>query len=552
MGNTIRKGCPQTTGLYIEGSVCGVKVWFTVDTGAALTIVSKRIFKKISSERIPVLEQDKDGSLNQADGTPLIKYGKARFRMAIGSLVKDFIATVADIQDDVLLGLDIGESVDILSTENKVIIDGWEIPCKVNRSRPSPILRKVVAADNYEVPPNSEMIVDIFVKHEESDQLGNMVIEPIRNVYDKHSILMASSIVDLGRCTAAVRVMNPSSSLVAVNQDMVLGCAERIDEDQILKTNLPSGARPRTPGIAHVKNEIRKEEKELTTDVTPQVPAYLEELYCQAIKAKSESERHQIANLLISYQEVFSKDDTDLGLTQLAEHEIDTGDAKPIRQPPRRVPIALMSEEKKAIDSLLQQGTIKESASPWASPIVLVRKKNGKIRCCVDYRRLNEVTRKDAYPIPRTTDCLDALTGSAVFSTLDMTSGYHQVPIKDSDKVKTAFATKYGLYEFQTMPFGLCNSPATFQRVMELALKGLQWQTCLIYLDDVIIFSPDFNTHVKRLAEVLNRMKAANVKLKPEKCSLFQEEVTFLGHIVTSSGVTPCQEKERTKECHRS
>jgi len=187
----------------------------------------------------------------------------------------------------------------------------------------------------------------------------------------------------------------------------------------------------------------------------------------------------------------------------------------------------------------LKQGVIQESSSPWASPIVLVKKKDGKIRPCVDYRRLNNVTQKDAFPIPRIQDCLDAMSGATVFSTLDMTSGYYQVPVRKEDRPKTAFVTKHGLFEFKTMPFGLTNAPATFQRVMELAMRGLQWTSCLIYLDDIIIFGSTFTEHIERLRNVLQRVSLANLKLKPEKCQLLQPEVPFLGHIVSGTGVRP-------------
>jgi hypothetical protein len=134
---------------------------------------------------------------------------------------------------------------------------------------------------------------------------------------------------------------------------------------------------------------------------------------------------------------------------------------------------------------------------------------------------------------------LDAVSGARVFSTLDITSAYNQIPVREADVPKTAFVTKYGLYEFTTMPFGLCNTPATFQRVMKLALSGLQWNTCLIYLDDVIIFSKTHEEHADKLRSVLERIRAAGLKLKPSKCYLFQEEVTFLGHIISHEGILP-------------
>lgn len=201
--------------------------------------------------------------------------------------------------------------------------------------------------------------------------------------------------------------------------------------------------------------------------------------------------------------------DYDLGLTHLVEHTIDTGDAKPVKQPPRRVPIAFAEEEKKLIMQMQEQGVIRKSSSPWSSPLVLVIKKNGKVRPCVDYRRLNAVTIKDAFPLPRIQDCLDTVAGATIFSTFDLTSGYHQIPVRSEDIHKTAFVTKYGLFEFQTMPFGVCNGPPTGQRLMELVLNGLQWQICLIYLDDIIVFGNNFKDHIQRLDLVLQRMAEA-------------------------------------------
>ena len=170
---------------------------------------------------------------------------------------------------------------------------------------------------------------------------------------------------------------------------------------------------------------------------------------------------------------------------------------------------------------------------------MLVRKKDGTARPCVDYRRLNAVTQKDAFPLPRTEDCLDAVAGAIWFSTMDVTSAYNQIPIREEDVPKTAFVTKFGLYEFTTMPFGLCNAPATFQRIMELALRGLQWSCCLIYLDDVIIFGKSFAEHRDRLKMVLDRMREGGLKLKPSKCHFFQPEVEFLGHVISGDGVLP-------------
>jgi hypothetical protein len=186
---------------------------------------------------------------------------------------------------------------------------------------------------------------------------------------------------------------------------------------------------------------------------------------------------------------------------------------------------------------MLEGGVVEPSASPWASPIVLVQKKDGSTRFCVDYRKLNEVTRKDAYPLPRIDATLDTLHGSWWFSTLDLLSGYWQVEVAESDRPKTAFCTTEGLFQFRVMPFGLCNAPATFQRLMDLVLAGLQWGECLVYLDDVIVLGRTFQEHLCNLRSVLQRLLDSGLRLRPSKCSFFRDQVPYLGHIISRDGV---------------
>ena len=252
-----------------------------------------------------------------------------------------------------------------------------------------------------------------------------------------------------------------------------------------------------------------------------------------------EGEKEAFFCLLASYTDVLAISTADLGRTSKLRHSIDTGDSKPIRQPVRRISPHRRAEVRSLLNDMLKNGVVEQSSSPWASPIVLVKKKDGSTRFCVDYRRVNSVTRKDAYPLPRIDATLDTLAGSQWFSTLDLLSGYWQVEIEEADRPKTAFCTTEGLYQFRVMPLGLCNAPATFQRLMDLVLSGLQWSQCLVYLDDIIVLGRTFNEHLGNLQAVLQRLREAGLKLKPSKCSFFKHEVKYLGHVISTSGVAP-------------
>lgn len=547
----VRRKTPKCPGVYVKGNVHGIPLWVTADTGASKTVMSKAVFDKIPSERQPCLRSS-PVPLDQAGGSPLQDYGSAELRIELGSenpLALKLDVTVADIKDEMLLGMDAGDTFDVMTSKGKVIVDGHEVPC-VHIRRDG--VRKVFVSRRLEVPGNSEAILEATVESHADlleDGDGDMIIEPTPYFSERNQLVMAASLVDLNK-GARVRVMNPYSTPVTLHKGTLVGyaqpfiaencLADQEDEDELMN----QGAVRRIKYCKALDEVQRQEPDTAGLPVKGQydaskLPDHLSVLFQEATQDKSVAERGELATLLEEFQDVFSKDEYDLGFTHLAEHSIETGDARPVKQPPRKVPIAMAGEEKAAIDQMKKQGIIQESSSPWASPIVLVRKKNGKIRPCVDYRRLNSVTIKDAYPIPTTQECLDAMAGSVYFSTLDMTSGYNQIPVKESDIPKTAFVTKHGLFEYKAMSFGLTNAPATFQRVMELALKGLQWTTCLIYLDDVIIFGSSFREHIVRLRQVLDRVRKAGLKLKPEKCALLQREVPFLGHIVSGAGVRP-------------
>lgn len=267
------------------------------------------------------------------------------------------------------------------------------------------------------------------------------------------------------------------------------------------------------------------------------VPAHLQDLYSRCSESLTEEEKKKFRRLLGEFKDVFAEDSEQVGECKVVQHRIDTGDHVPIKQAPRRLPFCRRAEVDQLIAKMQKQGVIEESKSPWSSPIVLVKKKDGSTRFCVDYRRLNAVTKKDSYPLPRIEDTLDALSGSSWFSTIDLQSGYWQIAVDRRDREKTAFCTGSGLWQFKVMPFGLCNAPATFERLMESVLADLTWKICLVYLDDVIVFGQTFQEEVQRLKKVFTRLREVKLLMNPKKCSFFCKEVTYLGHVVSSQGV---------------
>ena len=235
-----------------------------------------------------------------------------------------------------------------------------------------------------------------------------------------------------------------------------------------------------------------------------------------------------------------------LDRTEWAEHHIDTGDARPVSSRAYRV----SAFERKVIDEhvnrMLDEGVIQPSFSPWSSPVVLAKKKTpGEYRFCVDYRRLNALTKRDVYPLPSLDDVFDRLAGAEFFSSLDMRNGFHQIPMAKSDRCKTGFTTPGGLFEFVTMPFGLSNAPATFQRMMDRVLGNLKWQMCLVYLDDVLVFGRTFEEHMYRLNLVLEALEKAGLTLNVSKCIFAAREIFHLGHLIDKNGIRPGPEKIR-------
>jgi len=246
-----------------------------------------------------------------------------------------------------------------------------------------------------------------------------------------------------------------------------------------------------------------------------------------------------LKELLYDHRETFASSSSDLGFCPLVEHDIDTGDARPIKQSPRRPPLAAREAEDEILDEMLATGVIEPSNSSWASPVCLVKKKDGTFRFCIDYRRVNAVSKKDTYPIPDIQDALDNLRDARYFATIDLLSGYWQLGMTDRAKERSAFCTRRGLFHFTR----LSGAPGSFCRLMSIVLRDLLWVICLCYLDDIVIYARTPEELLERLRTVLDRLREVGLKAKPSNCELFRTEIKFLGHLVSADGINPMPDK---------
>ena len=510
-----RLGTP--TCLYVPGRVLGQQVQFLYDTGASCTAISTDVWARIPEERRPEL-QSTQLNLTSVEGQQIPVWGKCLLTIEMAGHLITCWVQVIQIAEEAVLGLDV-------IAPNRCQWD-WDLgtlvlqePCKtVGADRGTSTESQ--CEDSFH-----DAVSECSCEDEPHDLLSRPpCLEDITGHWGQKPPELpefpepgtdwewpnAEGGGETAACRAVTQERGQQSTLVQKSSET------REDQSQ-------------GPAVLSSCDG---------TGADPGVPEHVQALYANSAQYLGEDQRRRLADLLIKYQTAFSRNDQDIGRTQLETHRIPTGDAAPVRQPPRRAPMHLRADIEAQIQSMLEQGIVEECASSWAAPIVIVKKKDGSNRICVDYRALNAVTEKDAHPLPRIEDSLDALAGSCVYSTLDMTSGYHQVEVAEADRDKTAFVTGMGHHlRYVTMPFGLCNAPSTFQRLMEKVLQGLLWRTAVVYLDDVVIYSRSLEDHYSHLEAVIQRFQQHNLKLKPRKCELFRTRVHYLGHVVTPEGV---------------
>ena len=487
-----------------------------IDTGSTVTMMNQQTWNRL--KRTGMWLKKTTMRLFTVDGTETRSYGNQTFPIKVRGMELRQRMEVTDCEDDIVLGMDfINNFVKVIDIENlQLHIGAVKVP--INLYEESTPLIRVIAARDTTIPARSEMVLDGSTDHWRTIE---GVVEMDQQPTEKRPWLIARTLVKIEGGRAPVRVINVLPEPVNIKAGAHLAVIQVLNAET---------------KVIPFQKKIRQVTKSRTTDQWKNYQQ-LKELSTSAGREMQPWQQEEVQNLLIENKESFSNDKGTLGHTTLVKHDISTGDHRPVKQAPRRIPIHHRPAVDEAVADMLEKGIIEESTSPWASPIVLVKKKDGSLRFCVDYRKLNMLTEKDAYPLPRIDDTLSAFQGAEWFSTLDLTSGYWQVELTEEAKKKSAFCIPGGLYQFRVMSFGLCNAPATFERLMEQVLAGLSWKTCLLYLDDIIVYSKTFREHTERLQEIFTRLHQAGLKLKPSKCHLYQREVSFLGHIVSRDGI---------------
>ena len=270
-------------------------------------------------------------------------------------------------------------------------------------------------------------------------------------------------------------------------------------------------------------------------------------------RASSPSQQQSMERMIFEFRDLFIYSKQELGnldRSRLPKIKVETRTEEPVSQPPYRRSLADRTIIEDMVNEMLEAGIIRESESPYSSPVVIVSKKDGSKRFCVDYKKLNDISVRDVYPLPLISDALDTCSGSSWFSTLDLFSGYHLLPMDEESIPKTAFVCHMGLFEWLVLPFGLSSAPAKFQKLMDRVLARLRFKTCFIYLDDIICFARTFEEHQSRLREILATLNSVNLKLNPKKCFFIHEELEYLGNVINKHGIRPSPAKMEKVKNH--
>lgn len=492
-------------------TIDGCDVTALIDTGADYSVISSHLAQELKK----VLTQW-TGHVRTAGGHLIAPTGRCTARVGIRGYcyVGEFLV-LPECSRDVILGMDFLRANEaVIDLQSSTVTFSTRGAIATNDPEEAEICALRVVDDDVTVPPRSSALV--FVRADTPENCERLA-EGNTNLLLEKEICVARGLVHLRDGCAHVLLTNFGNEVQHVAKGTAIASLHEFDQLSDLCAVGTEGSEASDPkailGLVHI---------------CPDLPP---------------NQKQQLTDLLANFCDCFSTS-SKVRQTPVAKHRIIVDETtKPVHQHPYRVSYKEREAIRSQVKEMLRDDVIQPSTSPWASPVVLVEKKDKTLRFCVDYRKLNSVTKRDVYPLPRIDDALDRLRNARYFSSLDLKSGYWQIEVDERDREKTAFVTPDGLFEFKVLPFGLCSAPATFQRMMDTVLAGLKWQSCLVYLDDVVVFSASFEEHLYRLRLVLGAISSAGLTIKPEKCHFGYKQLRFLGHVISAEGVSPDPEK---------
>ena len=547
-----------------------------LDTGAGISLLPKQIFDSIRKPQRARLKPS-DRKIKGANSKSIECFGQADVKLTIEGHQFKHRFYVCQDNVSVLLGRDFMKDANITlePARNKIKIKGKRVTAYDMRGMK--ISNTVNLITTTTLQPGQERQVWAKLKGKGRPDDMVCVMEPSRTLFARTGALAGRLCTKPRNGKCAVRILNPTEEHITLYKNMTVGVLQpaletvRYVEDEGLQRDaddeasesddLPDTAPARDSGrkveiparvlqdkeaLRRYLKALQREERdrkrvETSADVATKLPEHVMDLYERSIRQVPKRYHDKIHEAIARNARVFAKDAHDMGKTTWVKHDVDTGSYSPVRQRPRRLRHDQKEEIQKQIKNLQESGLIRPSESEWASNVVLVKKKDGAWRMCIDYRDLNMKTlNPDSYMLPRIDDTLDALSRAKYFCTLDILQGYHNVELTERAKPKTAFHAPYcnpSHWEYVYMPFGLIHAPRTFQRLMDRVLHGLEHKIALSYLDDIIVYGSSVDEVLDNLNVVLGRIGESGIKLKAKKCFLFQRETTYLGHVISSEGV---------------
>ncbi|CAF0845531.1 unnamed protein product [Adineta steineri] len=559
---------PSTSPVYIKTLVNNQPTQAIIDTGSAISIIHSKFLKTIQHKKfIPT-----SYNCQTANSTPLHLVGQIELEIKISNIKTTIVTYVAtNLITTILLGNDWINSnhIHLFGDQQRLTIpDQYNRPISVSYVEPNDINYAATLVNQITLPPYSQTLVDINcqLKHGE-----DLIFEPHDNYISK-SIFMPHTLVNIKDNQTKILLINAQNRQQILSKHTRIGTFSQHSTLSIFTTSTHTTNQQFDSEHDHKDRNLHSENSRTravsdTIDNSNQIQS---NNYCYRCKeyflsgndlqkhlraqCYSDHIRQRIIELIAHIEDPKHKsiiedilwrnkilfDPTPSIINIPPQSAIRTGDHPPIYS--KQYPVSQKDQEIKLQETqkLLERGQIEESTSPWSSPVVLVKKKDKTMRFCIDYRRLNTVTIKDAFPLPRIDEIFDQLTDAKYYTKFDFKSGYFQVPLSKEDRPKTAFSTRDNHYQFTVLPQGITNGPATFQRVINQILGPTRWKYALAYIDDVIIYSNTFDEHVSHLNEICQILRNARFRLNPGKCEVAKTQTDYLGHHLRNGEIRPC------------